>query len=211
MYLYGTVQTYAAAASSGSPTPGGGSVAALAGALGTTMAAMAANFTVGKKKFESVEPEVRERLAACLRARDELLRLMDEDTRAYATVSAAYALPKETPEEKKARSAAIQAALVTAMDAPLRVVRECRAVMAPIVRLAEIANPNLLSDVGVAAILAEAALRAAKLNVEVNLKELKDAKLVAGVRAEIEAAAREASAAAAGVMAGVDRAIGAGG
>ena len=211
MYLYGTIQTYAAAASSVSPTPGGGSVAALAGALGTTMAAMAANFTVGKKKFESVEPEVREHLASCLRARDELLRLMDEDTRAYATVSAAYGMAKETPEEKKARSAAIQEALVTAMDAPLRVVRECRDVMKPVARLAEIANPNLISDVGVAAILAEAALRAAKLNVEINLRELKDAKRVAAVRAEIEQSARETAAAAAAVMDKVNRAVGAGG
>lgn len=211
MYLYGTIQTYAAAASSGSPTPGGGSVAALAGALGTTMACMAANFTVGKKKFESVEPEVKERLAACLRSRDELLRLMDEDTRAYATVSEAYGMPKDSAEEKKARTAAIQAALVVAMDAPLRVVRECRAVMKPVARLAEIANPNLISDVGVAAILAEAALRAAKLNVEINLKELKDAKRVAAVRAEIDEAARETAAAAASVMDKVNCAVGAGG
>lgn len=211
MYLYGTIQTYAAAASSGSPTPGGGSVAALAGALGTTMAAMAANFTVGKKKFEAVDPEVREHLAACVRARDELLRLMDEDTRAYTTVSAAYAMPKETPEEKKARSAAIQDALVVAMDAPLRVVRACRDVMKPVARLAEVANPNLISDVGVAAILAEAALRAAKLNVEINLRELKDAKRVAAVRAEVEQAARETASAAAGIMDKVNRAVGAGG
>jgi len=69
MYLYGTVRSYAEEASSGQPTPGGGSVAALAGALGMTMGCMAANFTVGKKKFKAVEPEVQQLLAACLRAR----------------------------------------------------------------------------------------------------------------------------------------------
>ena len=208
MYLYGAVRTYLEAASSDNPTPGGGSVAALAGALGMSMAAMAANFTVGRKKFAPVEPEIRERLKSCLATRDELLRLMDEDTRAYAKVSAAYGMPKDTPEQKAARSAAIQAALVTAMDSPLRAVRACRAAMADIARLAEIANPNLISDVGVAAILADAALRAAKLNVEINLKELKDQKLVSATRAEIDAAAREAAGQARATMEKVAQAIG---
>jgi len=211
MYLYGTVQTYLSAASRGTPTPGGGSVAALAGALGAAMAAMAANFTVGRKKFAAVEGEAREALAACVKTRDELLRLMDEDTRAYAEVSRAYGMPKETPEEKRARSAAIQAALGAAMAAPLEVVRLCRGVMGPVARLGEIANPNLISDVGVAAILAEAALRAAKLNVEINLKELKDAARAASVRAEIAAAAQETTAAAAAVLERVNRAVGGGG
>ena len=208
MYLYGTIRTYIQAASSGQPTPGGGSVAALAGALGMTMGCMAANFTVGKKKFRAVEPEVRKHLDACLRARDELLRLMDEDTKAYASVSAAYAMPKETPEQAAARSAAIQKALVVAMDSPLRVVRACRESLTPIARLAEIANPNLISDVGVAAILAEAALRTAKLNVEINLQGLDDKALASATRAEIAQAAWEAREIARQTMEKVVRAIG---
>ena len=107
---------------------------------------------------------------------------MDEDTKAYASVSAAYAMPKETAEQAAARSAAIQKALVVAMDAPLRVVRTCREALTPVARLAEIANPNLISDVGVAAILAEAALRAAKLNVEINLQSLEDKALASATR-----------------------------
>jgi methenyltetrahydrofolate cyclohydrolase len=208
MYLYGTIRSYSEAASSGQPTPGGGSVAALAGALGMTMSCMAANFTVGKKKFKTVEPEVQQLLAASLRARDELLHLMDEDTKAYAAVSTAYALPKETPEQAAARTAAIQKALVVAMDSPLRVVRTCRSALEPIARLAEIANPNLISDVGVAAILAEAALRAAKLNVEINLQSLEDQALSSATRSEIVRAAEEARALARQTMEKVVRAIG---
>lgn len=208
MYLYGTVRTYLESASSGQPTPGGGSVAALTGALGLSMACMAANFTVGKKKFQAVEPEVQEHLAACLRARDALLRLMDEDVRAYGTVSAAYAMPRETGEQKAARSAAIQKALVVAMAAPLEALRVCRDVMPSIARLAEIANPNLISDVGVAALLAEAALRAAKLNIEINLNGLEDPVLVDSVRREIDAAATDTAQLARRTLAGVTKAIG---
>jgi formiminotetrahydrofolate cyclodeaminase len=208
MYLYGTIRSYAEAASSGQPTPGGGSVAALAGALGMTMGCMAANFTVGKKKFKTVEPEVRQLLTACLRARDDLLALMDEDTKAYAAVSAAYALPKETPEQAATRTGMIQKALVIAMDAPLQVIRVCRSAMDPLARLAEIGNPNLISDVGVATILAEAALRAAKLNVEINLQSLEDQALSSATRSEIERSAEEARAIARKTMEKVVRAIG---
>ena len=193
MYLYGTVRSYLEAASAGSPTPGGGSIAALGGALGVSMACMAANFTVGKKKFKDVEEDVKAQLAVCTKARDELARLMDEDTQAYATVSAAYGMPRKTPEEKAARREAIQKALVVAMDSPLGAVQVCREALRAVAKLADIANPNLISDVGVAAILAEAALRAAKLNVEINLKFLKDEALVAATRQEIEGAATEAT------------------
>ena len=193
MYIDGTIRAYVDDASAGVPTPGGGSVAALAGALGVSMGCMAANFTVGKKKFRDVEPKVREHLGVCLQARDDMLRLMDDDTKAYSSVSAAYSMPKDTPEQKAARAEAIQEALVLAMGAPLQVVRVCRDVLCAVAGLAEVANPNLISDVGVAALLAEAALRAAKLNVEINLKFLKDKELADGVRREIEEAARAGS------------------
>ena len=180
------------AGSAGEPTPGGGSIAACAGALGMSMACMAANFTVGRKKYEGVAAEVRTQLEVCMKARDELLGLIDEDVQAYGAVSAAYGMAKGTEEEKAARKAAIQAALATAMGAPLGVVRACRGALRAIAALADIANRNLISDVGVAALLAEAALRAGKLNVEINLKFLRDEALVAATRKEIAAAAAEA-------------------
>lgn len=208
MYLNETIRTYLEDASSDAPTPGGGSVAALAGSLGLSMACMAANFTVGKKKFKEVEGEVKQLLGACAAARDDLANLMDLDTQAYGAVSEAYGLPRATPEEKKARTAAIQKALRIAMDAPLKAVRACRDALRSVRRLVDLANPNLISDVGVAAILAEAALRAAKMNVEINLSFLKDEELVAKTRQEIEEAAKEAKALSAETVGIVAKAIG---
>jgi len=208
MYADGSFRKYVEDASAGTPTPGGGSIAAAAGALGLSMACMSANFTVGKKKYRDVEEDVNKRLATCAAARDDLLRLMDEDTQAYGAVSKAYGMPKGTPEEKAARTEAIQKGLVIAMDAPLRAVRACRTALRAVAALVDIANKNLISDVGVAALLAEAALRAAKLNVEINLSFLKDEALVAKTRAEIEEAAAEARTNASGVMEKVTGAIG---
>jgi len=182
MYRDGTIRKYLDDAAAGIPAPGGGSVSALAGALATTMGSMAANFTVGKKKFAAVEPQAKELLARLDALREQLLALMDEDVAAYGVVSGAYGMPKETPEQKSARSAKIQEALVVAMDAPLRTMRACAEVMRVLGALVDVANPNLLSDVGVSAVLAEAALRGAKLNVDVNLISLTDAELVRRTR-----------------------------
>ena len=200
MYIDGAIRSYLDMASSDNPTPGGGSVAACAGALGMSMACMAANFTVGRKKFADVQEAVTEQLAICDAARTRLQSLIDEDVQGYGAVSEAYGLPKTTLEEKAARTEAIQRALVAAMAAPLEVVRECRKALVAIGGLVDVANPNLISDVGVAALLAESALRAGKLNVEINLKFLKDEALVDRTREEINAASAEAKSTAAAVM-----------
>jgi methenyltetrahydrofolate cyclohydrolase len=187
MYTNEPIRKYLDDASSGSPTPGGGSISALAGALATSMGCMAANFTLGKKKFAAVEPQVRGLLARLDSARDDLLRLMDDDIHAYGPLSEAYKLPRDTDAQKLARDQAIQDKLKTAMDVPLRVMRLCRDVLQALAELAPIANPNLISDVGVAAVLAEASARAARLNVDINLRSLKDTQLAAATRDEIEA------------------------
>jgi formiminotetrahydrofolate cyclodeaminase len=193
MYRDGSIRKYLEDAAAGSATPGGGSVSAFAGALATTMGSMAANFTLGRKKFLDVEPRVKRVLARLDRERQNLLELMDLDVEAYGAVSAAHAGPKETPEEKAARSAKIQEALVVAMDVPLRTVRACLDVLRELAQLADVANPNLISDVGVSAILAEAALRGAKLNVEINLVSLMDEALAKRTGEEIGSAAEEAA------------------
>lgn len=208
-YVDGTIRKYMDDAASGAPTPGGGSASALAAALGVSMGRMAANFTVGKKKFADVEDRVRAILAELHQAQEELMRLVDEDVRAYGTVSAAYGMPRGTPEEKRSRTAAVQDALRTAMDAPLRAVRACGPVVERLTELVDIANPNLISDVGVSAILAEAALRGAKLNVEINLSFLKDEALVSKTRAEINNIACRAKQQADEVIRKVAKAIGA--
>ena len=200
MYRDKPVESYLADAAAKLPAPGGGSVSALAGALGASMAAMAANFTVGKKKFRDVEPQVRALLDEFQNGLQKLLGLMDRDVEAYSTVDAAYAMPKQTDEQKKARTAAIQSALKVALDTPLRTVRLCGDLVARLGDLVELANPNLISDVGVAAILLEAALRGAKINVEINLAYLKDQDFVRRTAAEIDEAAAQAATTAASVL-----------
>ncbi len=206
-YIEGSIRQYVTDASAGSPTPGGGSVSALVGALGLTMGCMAANFTIGKKKFRDVEPTVKGMLATLEGCREELLRLTDEDTRAYATVSTAYGMHKETEEEKRARSAAIQDALKIAMAPPLESLRQCRKAIEALAKLVDIANPNLISDVGVSALLAEAALGGAKLNVEINLSLLKGDRLVTEARDEINETASSCKALVRNIVSKVEKAI----
>lgn len=188
MYSGGPIKKYLDDAASGNPTPGGGSVSALVGALGATMACMAANFTVGKKKYRDVEEECKQILGRCEQQYKTLLELTDADTSAYSHVSQAYGMPKDTPEQKAARTEAIQKALHVAMDVPLKAFRACAAVIEDLDRLADIANRNLISDVGVAALHVYAGLRGCKLNVEINLAFIKDQEFVARNQEEIDAA-----------------------
>jgi len=187
-YLRGSLEGYLSAAASGEPTPGGGSVSALAGALGASMAAMAANFTVGRKQFAAVEPEVRELLGKIEDLRKRFQELAQKDTEAYGAVSAAYKLPKKTPEEKAARTAAIAAACRGAMAVPLDALRACRETLVATRRLGEIANPNLITDVGVAALLLEAAAGGSALNVAVNLTSIGDREVAGSVQNELNLA-----------------------
>jgi len=161
-------------------------VAAVVGALGASMASMACNFTVGRKKYRDVEGDVSRILNAAEEARKRLLELAGLDSEAYSEVSAAYGLPRETEEEKGVRAQAIQAALKTAMEAPLETMRLCGGLLGRLLELAEKGNRNLISDVGVSAILLEAALKAALLNVEINLRYLNDSCLAGDVREEIK-------------------------
>ncbi|HRU05577.1 MAG TPA: cyclodeaminase/cyclohydrolase family protein [Candidatus Brocadiia bacterium] len=191
MFIDESIRKYLEDASSGSPTPGGGSVAALAGAAGVSMACMAANFTTGPK-YQAIQESIQRLLGQCAALRDDLAEIIDKDAEAYASVGQAYAMPRSTPAEKEARAQAIQNALRTAMEPPLSAVRACRAALGHIRELADLANPGLITDVGVAAILTEAALRAARLNVEINLKGIKNQKVVTTIRAEMDEAQAQA-------------------
>lgn len=177
MYREGKLLAYVEDAASKKPAPGGGSVSALAGALAAAMGEMVANFTAGRKKYTDVEAEVRAVLARLTECRADLLELMDADVVAYGAVDAAYSMPAETDAQRAARKLATDKALRGAMQAPLRTMRRCAQVGASADRIARIGNPNLITDAGVSAILAEAACAAARLNVEVNLKFLDDAGL----------------------------------
>jgi len=185
-YIERPVSDYLADASSNKPAPGGGSVSAMVGALGMTMAEMALNFTIGKKKYADVEEEAKGLLAEITACRKTCEECVDRDVASYAQVSAAYGMPRETEQEKRARTEAIQEALKVAMGPPLETFRALVAVMPAIRRCVDVANQNLISDVGVAAVHAGAAIQGARLNVDINLASMKDPDTVGPVRDEIE-------------------------
>ena len=168
-----------------SPTPGGGSAAALTGALGASLLAMVA----GLPKSRAATEEDAQRLKAsgdrCTALAAELEALVDRDSEAYDLVMGAYKRPKATDEEKSARSAAIQAAFREAIAAPLAVMRACAAAAEQGVVIAGLGNPSASSDAQVGLELLGAALRGARLNVEINLGSVKDADYAARVRADV--------------------------
>jgi glutamate formiminotransferase/formiminotetrahydrofolate cyclodeaminase len=151
------------------PTPGGGSAAALAGALAAALAAMVGRLTSSRKAYAKVAPEFTALTEEAERLRLELRRLVDEDAAAYDAVMAAYQLPKGTGTEVKARQEAIDRALLTAAEVPLRTARAAARVAELARRAAQAGNQNAVADAGVAALLARAALTGARYNVEINV------------------------------------------
>ena len=190
-YRQEPLMRYLSDAAAAQPTPGGGSVAAMAGALASTMASMAAGFTAGKEKFKVVEPEIQAALTRLAGLRELLLDMVHEDMNAYEAIMAAYRLPKATDGEKAARAEAVRKATKSSLGLVMRVLEACRDVTAASRRLAEIANPNLLSDVAVAAELALGAARAARVNVAVNLSGYSDAADATAIRAAADKSVAE--------------------
>lgn len=167
-----TLAEFIRLAASDSSTPGGGGIAALAGSLGAAMASMAINFTVGREKFAEHEEVLQKMLAVITPLMDELRAAVDADAVAFAGIADAYKLPRASEEEKAARRAAVNSALDASMQVPLRVLRCCGKLAETLSEVAKRGNPNLLSDVEVAAIMTTAAARAALVNVYANSRSL---------------------------------------
>jgi methenyltetrahydrofolate cyclohydrolase len=170
------------------PAPGGGAAAALGGALGAALVQMTANLTIGRPKLAAVEDQARGIAAAAGVLRERLAQLGDADTAAFEKVSAAYRLPRESDADKTARSAAIQSALQVAAAVPLETAQACAAVLEIAEQAAPILNSAVISDVLVGALLAQAALESAALNVEINLASMTDASRAESVAGELELA-----------------------
>jgi formiminotetrahydrofolate cyclodeaminase len=171
---------------SGAPTPGGGSVAALAGAMAAGLLTMVCDLTIGKQQYAEFETEaqtLRER-AEALRA--ELQGLAQADVNVFNNLSAAYKLPRTTEADAANRRAAIQKVMRQATEVPLRTARAAAALLPLCAPLARQGNRNAVSDVGVAALLVRAAVPAALLNVEINLAGLEDQIFVRQTRAQVE-------------------------
>jgi formiminotetrahydrofolate cyclodeaminase len=196
-----TVSQFLDALASAEPTPGGGTAAAIAGAMGTSLLTMVA----GLPRTRGNTDEERARLAdvgAQLRPlRAELEVCADRDTEAFNQVMAAYRLPKATDDDKAARKVAIAAAMRGATEAPLETLRVAAAALALGVTVAKLGNPSAASDAGVAAGLLVAAAEGAVANVRINLESLSDAMFRAEASARMDAHANAARTSAAAMQA----------
>ena len=183
------INDYVDALSSGAPTPGGGAVAALTAAQGAALIMMVANLTVGKKKYAEFEEL---NVAAIDEAKgylDQLMAGVDEDKKAFGQVASAYGMPKETDEEKAARSEAIAIASVGAAEAPLKVMRAGTCADSLIGR----SNKQLVSDLYVAALNLNAGVQAAEFNVSANVPYIPDRELADSWKKESEKLSEEAN------------------
>lgn len=181
-----SVQVFLDELASKASTPGGGSAAAIIGAMGAALISMVANFTVGKKGYEDVDAEARDILKKSEALRDRLTDMIKADVDVFNRVMAAYGMPKETDDEKAKRSQEIQAALKEATDVPLA----CAEAAADVIKLckpiAEKGNKNVISDAGVAVVAGQAALRSAALNVYINIGGIKDQEFASARQKKLE-------------------------
>jgi len=168
------------------PTPGGGSASAYSGAVGAALVVMVARLTLGRKKYADVEAQMREVLAQGEKLQQELSAAVARDAAAFDAVMAAYRLPKDTPEAREARKAAIETATLQAAQVPLEVARQAVAVLALAEQVVSLGNINAISDGGTAAVQARAALTGASYNVRINLAGLQDQAAAAKLLAELQ-------------------------
>jgi len=181
-----TIDHFLSELASSSPAPGGGSVAALSGALGSALSSMVCNLTIGKEKYKDVETEIKEVFQTSEMLRRNLTSLIDEDTNAFNDVMKAFKMLKETEEQKKHRSEAIQEGYKKAALVPMRTAKLCAEVFDVAFIIAKKGNTNSITDAGVAALMVNAGVRAAMLNVRINLGSIKDEDFVAQLEKELE-------------------------
>ena len=201
IYVSEPLRVYLEDAAGNKPAPGGGSVSACVGALGAALVSMVCNLTAGREKFAAVDAEMKALVQKSEAARVRLQELLQDDTTAYNGVITAFKMPKETDDEKAARKAAVQAGLVVAANVPLEICRVAVEVCRLSRTAAELGNPQAVTDAGVGAILGEAAVVGAALNVRINLGSIEDCDYTATAAAEIDKIEAEAAALRAEVLA----------
>lgn len=168
------------------PVPGGGGACAYVGALGIALGSMVGNLTLGKKKYQNVEEDIKELLVKSESVKIQLTKLVDKDAEAFFPLSQAYGLPKNTEEEKAERERVLQAALVGASEVPLSIARCCGEAIDILEEYAAKGTRIAISDVGVGAYFAKAALLGAKLNVLINTNLMKDQELKKKIETELQ-------------------------
>ena len=190
MFIEKSVTDFLDALASKESVPGGGSSAALGGAQAAALVSMVCNLTIGKKGYEDVQPAMTELLAKSEALRHELPQLLEADTQVYGKVMAVYRQPQKTPEQKDAREAAMQVALKEAAEVPLTIAERCAQVVDLALPAAQMGNRWAVSDAGVGALLGEACMHSALLNVYINLASIKDEGYCQKARMRIEAVTR---------------------
>lgn len=173
-----TVKDFCDVLSSSEPAPGGGSAAALSGALGASLTMMVGNLTFGKKAYEALEPEIREQLTQDYEAveaiQKELMKLIDEDTKAFQNYMDAVKKPKDTEEEREARETAMEQASLHTLEVPMEVAQNCLKILRHQMSFVNYGNKNAISDIGVGALMAFAGVEGAAYNVKINLPGIRD-------------------------------------
>lgn len=183
---HGSMDEFLDRLASGDPTPGGGSAAAIMGAMGAALVSMVCNVSFGKKGCEAAEPELKNMLVSSEELRRRLTALVAEDIAAFDSLMAAYKLPKSSDAEKSLRAETIQGSLKRATEVPLECARACAQVVQMARRAAQLGYRHVISDVGVGVAAADAALRSAALNVFINAPALKDRRFAEQALGEIE-------------------------
>ena len=186
-----TVKGFLSELASNSPAPGGGSVAALSGALGAALSSMVCNLTVGKEKYKDVQDEIKDVLKESETLRKHLTKLIDKDTEAFNDVMKAFKMPKETEEQKEKRKQAIQEGYKTAAAVPLETARTCEKILDIAMIIAEKGNESSITDAAVSALMAQAGVQSAILNVKINLSSIKDKQFVEKTTLELEEIERD--------------------
>jgi methenyltetrahydrofolate cyclohydrolase len=187
MFIEKSITEFLDALASKESVPGGGSSAALGGAQAAALVSMVCNLTIGKKGYEEVQVAMADLLAKSEALRHELPQLLEADTQVYAKVMAVYRQPQKTQEQKESREAAMQAALKEAAEVPLTIAERCAQVVDLALPAAQMGNRWAVSDAGVGALLGEACMHAALLNVYINLSSIKDQEYCQRIRARIAA------------------------
>lgn len=190
-YVDGTIKTYLDKLASAEPEPGGGSVAALVGALGAALVTMVTDLTLGKDKYADVQDAVAQIRTDAEKLRAQLQELVTLDAVAYRAVAVAMKLPRDTDSQKAEREHTLQAALAGAAAVPLQVAEAAAEVARLSLPAAEKGNVNAVSDAGVAVLLADAAAQSAALNVKINLAWILDEDFKRETWARVEAALAE--------------------
>ena len=167
---------------SGSPTPGGGSAAAVGGAMAAALSEMVCNLTIGKEKYTSVQGQIEEEMAKLAPYRKRLMEIVDEDSGAFDEVMKAFRMPKDMDGRKEA----IQNAYKLAASVPMETAEVCMDVLESAVVVARIGNKNSITDAGSSALLAHASLNAALLNVRINLSGINDDAFRAEMEKKVE-------------------------